>query len=136
MNRRPVAAGAASVAVALVAVFSASTGQGSGGTSEAATPLPDEQLAINDLEYRGAFRLSSDTFGDSDVNYAVGTLTFNPVNDSLFIAGHAQRNAVADQRQDRSCVHLRWCLPRGDRSGSVRLQRPGRRDGAVFADAP
>ena len=67
-----------------------------GTTALASESLPDERLAIYDLDYRGAFRLAGDTFGDSNVNYAVGTLGFNPANESLFIAGHAHHNAVAE----------------------------------------
>ena len=67
-----------------------------GDASDAAVGLPTERLTIDDLDYRGAFRLSSDTFGVSNTNYAVGTLGYNPVNHSLFIAGHAQHNAVAE----------------------------------------
>ncbi len=67
-----------------------------GNTAVAAASLPHEQLAISDLEYQGAFRLAGGTFGDSNINYAVGTLAFNPANDSLFIAGHAHHNAVAE----------------------------------------
>ena len=58
---------------------------------------PDPQLAsIEDLVYEGAFRLSSDDFGASNTNYAVGTLGYNPQNHSLYIAGHAHHNAVAE----------------------------------------
>jgi hypothetical protein len=84
-----------------------------GGTSEDATATDDavttddadapeetvvdpELLAIEDLEYLGAFRVSSEDFGVSNSNYAVGTLGFNPENDSLFLAGHAQHNAIAE----------------------------------------
>ena len=71
---------------------------GSGGAvpSDAAPGLPTERLRISDLDYLGAFRLSSDTFGASNTNYAVGTLGYNRTNHSLFIAGHAQHNAVAE----------------------------------------
>ena len=65
-------------------------------TLDAAAPLPDERLVIGDLTYRGAFRLSSDTFGDSNTNYAVGTLAYNEANHSLFVAGHAQHNAIGE----------------------------------------
>lgn len=80
-------------AVSATAVAMIASGQSG---SHAAGGLPDERLAISDLDYRGAFRLSSDTFGESNTNYAVGTLGFNPTNDSLFIAGHAQHNAIAE----------------------------------------
>ena len=53
-------------------------------------------LEIEDMSYLGAFRLSSDTFGGSDTNYAVGTLGYNADNRSLFIAGHAQHSMIAE----------------------------------------
>lgn len=84
---------------AVAALCTAGISIGWSGADEAlhaAEPLPDARLAINDLTYRGAFRLSSDTFGDSNTNYAVGTLGFNPVNESIFIAGHAQHNAIGE----------------------------------------
>lgn len=79
---------------------------GAGVESDASDPgLPVEdpdtsdepgRFQMTDLEYAGAFRLSSDDFGDSNVNYAVGTLGYNPDRHSLFVAGHAQHNAVAE----------------------------------------
>ena len=61
-HRRTAAAG---LGLATVAVLAVTTGQTVDNRTEAAATLPDERLAINDLDYRGAFRLSSDTFGDS-----------------------------------------------------------------------
>lgn len=92
---RPGAGGVAIAALALATVIATTTAS-QGSRSDAAAPSPDERLSISDLEYRGAFRLDSDTFGASSVNYAVGTLAFNSENESLFIAGHAQQNAVAE----------------------------------------
>jgi hypothetical protein len=60
------------------------------------TTVDPDLLSIEDLAYLGAFRVSSDDFGVSNSNYAVGTLGFNPENNSLFLAGHAQHNAVAE----------------------------------------
>ena len=62
-------------------------------------PEPDpvgDLLTIDDLRYAGAFRLPSGDFGDSNVDYAVGTLAYNPVRHSLFVAGHAHHNAIAE----------------------------------------
>lgn len=53
-------------------------------------------FTIDNLTYKGAFRLTNGDFGASNINYAVGTLGFNPENNSLFIAGHAQHNAIAE----------------------------------------
>jgi hypothetical protein len=54
------------------------------------------RIAITDLVFKGAFRLSSGTFGASNTNYAVGVLGYNPANNSLFIAGHSHHNAIAE----------------------------------------
>ncbi len=51
---------------------------------------------INAFEYQGSFRISSETFGESNVNYAIGTLAYNSDKHSLFIAGHAQHNAIGE----------------------------------------
>ena len=55
-----------------------------------------ELLGIEDVTYVGAFRVSSDDFGASNANYAVGTLAYNPQHHSLFLAGHAQHNCIAE----------------------------------------
>lgn len=65
------------------------------------TPDPSESLfQINQLDYNGAFRFDGGSFGGDDsrysVNYAVGTLAYNPKNHSLYIAGHAQASRVAE----------------------------------------
>ncbi|MFK7985033.1 MAG: hypothetical protein AB8I08_03305 [Sandaracinaceae bacterium] len=70
-------------------------GEADAGPTDAG-PLPTGLFAMEDLEYAGAFRLSSADFGDSNTNYAVGTLGHNPDRNSLFIAGHAQHNAIAE----------------------------------------
>ncbi|MEM9071886.1 MAG: hypothetical protein AAGE52_25475 [Myxococcota bacterium] len=67
-----------------------------GRDEDSSVPVDRGLLAIDDLEYVGAFRFASSTFGESSVNYAVGTLGYNPDRRSLFIAGHAQHNAVAE----------------------------------------
>jgi len=54
------------------------------------------RFAIDDMAFSGAFRLTGGRFGDSHVNYAVGTLAYNPENHSLFIVGHAHHNAIAE----------------------------------------
>ncbi len=58
--------------------------------------ISSSKLTIDDLVYQGAFRISSGDFGGSSVNYAVGTLAYNPDNHSIFIAGHAQQNRIAE----------------------------------------
>jgi len=55
-----------------------------------------ELAAITDFQYAGAFRLKNGDFGDSSLDYAVGTLAINPIKQSLFIAGHDHDRAVAE----------------------------------------
>lgn len=55
-----------------------------------------ELIAIEDLTYSGAFRLKNGNFGVSSINYAVGAMAYNSHNRSLFIAGNANRAAIAE----------------------------------------
>lgn len=70
--------------------------------SDAAAPVPDAGgpapglFAIDDLSYVGAFRVSSREHGDSNSNYAVGTLAYHAGRHSLYLAGHAHHNAIAE----------------------------------------
>lgn len=72
----------------------ADSGADAGG-EDASTSSPG-LVRIDDFVYAGAFRISSGMFGGSNLNYAVGTLGYNPEAGSLFIAGHAQHNMVAE----------------------------------------
>jgi len=63
---------------------------------DAGPPVDPGRFAMDDLGYVGAFRVSSDEHGDSNTNYAVGTLGYHAGHHSLFIAGHAQHNAIAE----------------------------------------
>lgn len=56
--------------------------------------LPLGLEAAFDIEYQGAFRVEAD--GESSSDYAVGTLGFNPDNNSIFMAGHSHHNAIAE----------------------------------------
>ena len=47
-----------------------------------------------DIEYLGAFKVNAG--GESGSDWAVGTLGFNPDSNSLFMAGHAHDNAIAE----------------------------------------
>ncbi|MBW2458913.1 MAG: hypothetical protein JRI68_30720 [Deltaproteobacteria bacterium] len=69
---------------------------GLGGAGGAGGPGEPGLATIDDLQPTGAFRFQNGDFGVSNVNYAVGVLAYNPDNHSLFIAGHAQHNAVAE----------------------------------------
>ena len=50
--------------------------------------------ATLDIEYLGAFRVLAD--GQSTSDYAIGRLGYNPDNNSIFMAGHAHHNAIAE----------------------------------------
>jgi len=56
--------------------------------------IPLGLKATLDIEYLGAFRVIAD--GESTSDYAVGTLGFNPENNSIYMAGHSHHNAVAE----------------------------------------
>jgi len=59
--------------------------------------IDDPSLSnISDWQYTGAFRLTNGDFGDSNLNYAVGAMAHNPINNSLFIAGRAPDKAIAE----------------------------------------
>lgn len=47
-----------------------------------------------DIEYQGAFRALAK--GESDSNYAIGTIAYNPDNNSIFMAGHDHQKAIAE----------------------------------------
>jgi hypothetical protein len=53
-------------------------------------------LTLSDFEYVGAFRLPADEFGSSSLNYSEGPLEYNPVNNSIFIVGHAHHQMLAE----------------------------------------
>ncbi len=55
-------------------------------------------LHLSDMEYKGAFRLPASTYGGSSLNYSEGPLEYNSVNNSIFIAGHAHHQNIAEFR--------------------------------------
>lgn len=67
-------------------------------TTSSADTEPTELplFSINQLEYQGAFRLPSNTIGESDVNWANGTLAYNHRNHSIFFVGHNQHQAITE----------------------------------------
>jgi len=72
-------------------------GQNSSDTiSITSTPTKLPLLTINNLKYQGAFRLPTDTFGESSLNYASAVMTYNDINHSLFIVGHDREQGVAE----------------------------------------
>jgi len=51
---------------------------------------------IQDLAYKGAFRLPHSTFGASSLNYSEGPIAYNAQNHSLFVVGHSHDQAIAE----------------------------------------
>lgn len=62
------------------------------GQSLDQVPLFDIKM----LEYRGAFRLPTNTFGASSLSYCQGPIEYNPDNHSIFIVGHPHHQAIAE----------------------------------------
>jgi hypothetical protein len=71
-------------------------GNGEDPAPDAAPADSGDLIAIDDLSYAGAFRVSSETFGASSTNYSVGALAYNAEKNSVFIAGHSQDKAIAE----------------------------------------
>ncbi len=67
----------------------------SSGVARVAAPTGD-RLAIDDLDYLGAFRLTSEMLGESSTNYAAGPIGYHGGRHSLYVAGHATDNAIAE----------------------------------------
>lgn len=53
-------------------------------------------LYLSDILYQGAFRLPASSFGTSSLNYSEGPLEYNSTNKSIFIAGHAHHQNLAE----------------------------------------
>jgi len=53
-------------------------------------------LSMESFQYGGAFRLPSQKYGESDLNYSEGPIAFNHDRQSLFIVGHAHQQAIAE----------------------------------------
>ncbi len=59
--------------------------------------LQAQQLfQIDDLQYEGGFRITTQSIGISNMNYAQGPIEYNSVNHSLFIVGHSHHQAIAE----------------------------------------
>lgn len=56
--------------------------------------IPMGLSAQFDIRYQGAFRVLAG--GESSSNYAVGALAYNPVAQSIFMAGHDHHGAIAE----------------------------------------
>lgn len=90
----------------LYSVVLAVTDKDGARTTKSADILIDGQLIHqNNLQYVGAFRLPSGTFGASSFDYGGTALAFNPANNSLFIVGHDWDQAVAEVAIPQSIVN-------------------------------
>jgi hypothetical protein len=67
---------------------------GMNATALAQTSLP--RMTIDQLQYKGAFRIPSGTYGSSSANYANGPIGYNPDRKSLYVAGAEQDGAIAE----------------------------------------
>ena len=67
---------------------------GNATASAQATCLP--LIEIDSFEYQGAFIIPGATYGESNANYTDGTIEYNPVNHSLFLAGHRVHGGLAE----------------------------------------
>ena len=56
--------------------------------------IPLGLQAAFDIEYLGAFRVTAG--GQSSSDYAIGALGFNPINNSIYMAGHDYHKAIAE----------------------------------------
>lgn len=54
------------------------------------------RFSMEDATFTGAFRIPNGEYGVSTVDYAVGTLGFNPENHSLYIVGRGRESAIAE----------------------------------------
>lgn len=66
----------------------------SNNLSENISAAYDRLMTIGELQYAGAFKLPSNQFGDSSLNYAKGVIEVN--GDSMFIVGHTHHDAIAE----------------------------------------
>lgn len=64
------------------------------GVTRAATSLP--LLKLSDLRYQGGFRLPAGTYGASSMNYSQGPIVYDRYNNSIFVVGHTDAQAVAE----------------------------------------
>ena len=60
----------------------------------APTDLP--LMTIQNLEYKGGFRVPGGTFGESDFSYTEGKITLGENGNSIFMVGHAHQQAIAE----------------------------------------
>jgi hypothetical protein len=64
------------------------------GAAYAQSSLP--RMTIDQLQYKGAFRLPSGTYGSSSANYSFGSIGYNPDRKSLYVAGNETEGSIAE----------------------------------------
>ncbi|NQZ87206.1 MAG: hypothetical protein HRT54_06460 [Colwellia sp.] len=62
-------------------------------SSKQVSSLKTDNIVLN---YLGAFRLPKNKLGISRFSYSIGPMTFNKDNNSLFVVGHPQDDAIAE----------------------------------------
>ncbi len=67
----------------------------SGTDTVADTGSEPQLLGIDSLNYVGAFRVPAGEFGDSNMNYSQGPIAYDARDHSVFLAGHAHHQAIA-----------------------------------------
>jgi hypothetical protein len=67
-------------------------------TAKPTIPPASRLLRKSNLEYMGAFRLGSEYPGNENYTYGATALSYNPVNDSLFVVGHDWYQLVGEQK--------------------------------------
>ena len=89
-NQNPIKQLKTALPLACMAIFQSAGAQGI--TAPSALP----RITIENLTYEGGFRLPAAPFGVSEMNYSQGPLAYNPKNNSIFIVGHSQQQAIAE----------------------------------------
>lgn len=67
---------------------------GLGGIAHAQSTAP--LMTIDQLQFKGAFRIPSANFGSSSANYSFGVIGFNPDHNSIYLAGNETEGSIAE----------------------------------------
>lgn len=64
-------------------------------TADTASQEP-QLIDMSALEYVGGFRVPSNEFGESSMNFSQGPIFYDPQNQSVFLVGHSHHQAIAE----------------------------------------
>ncbi|MEJ0084601.1 MAG: hypothetical protein WDO72_02860 [Pseudomonadota bacterium] len=67
---------------------------GAGGLAQAQSALP--RMTIDQMQYSGAFRIPSGTYGSSSANYSYAAIGYNSTRKSIYLAGNEKEGAIAE----------------------------------------